>query len=122
MEEPLMNRQLELLIMLTDVCFMLDDLKSGKMTDEEKELGFKLGQEEKLQEAEKDLRSQIEGRWLGHFDRIRTKYSHPVVPVRNNVCHGCFLTLPTSMPSKERINQEVMLCNNCARFLYWINV
>ena len=117
-----MNRQLELLIMLTDVCLMLDELKSGKMTEQEKELGFKLDQVEKLKEAEQDLRSQIESRWLSHFDRIRTKYSHPVVPVRNNVCHGCFLTLPTSMPSRERINQEVMLCNNCARFLYWINV
>ncbi len=56
------------------------------------------------------------------FQRIEKKDMLAIVPISNNVCSGCGLTLPVSLVYAVRAGEKLYQCTNCARILYYPDV
>lgn len=56
------------------------------------------------------------------FQRIEKKDVLAIVPISNNVCSGCGLTLPVSLVYAVRAGEKLFQCTNCARILYYPEV
>lgn len=80
--------------------------------------GFSLDGEKALERERLRLTGLIERRWLSLYERSSGRYGQGVTLVRNRVCQGCFMTLPTSSapaPGEGLLH----LCESCGRLLYW---
>ncbi|MBI2441085.1 MAG: PTS sugar transporter subunit IIA [Lentisphaerae bacterium] len=53
------------------------------------------------------------------FQKIQKKDLLAIVPISNNVCSGCGLTLPVSLVYAVRAAEKLHQCTNCARILYY---
>lgn len=42
-----------------------------------------------------------------------------VVKVKNEGCQGCYVNIPPQLYNEVQKNQEIILCPNCNRILYW---
>lgn len=56
------------------------------------------------------------------FQKIQKKDLLAIVPISNNVCAGCGLTLPVSLVYAVRAAEKLHQCTNCARILYYPEV
>lgn len=107
--------QVELLVLYQDILLMLDEAKH-----EDKCMGIEVQGEEKLKKALEEVSKDIQERYLRMYDRLKTRYSHPMVPVQEDTCLGCFSKLPTSFSERGRNDEAIFTCENCGRLLYWI--
>ncbi len=107
--------QLELLVLYQDIHLMLQEAE-----EEEAKLGFSLEGIEELKQAQEELAKSIEVRLLRTYERLKTRSRRVIVPVKDDVCLGCFSKLPTSYSTKHRNNQMIFTCENCGRILYWL--
>lgn len=81
-------------------------------------IGFSLGSCAALERERAKLAAGLDRRWLGWYERSLGRYGRGLTLVRERVCQGCFVTLPTSaaLPPGEG---HLHLCENCGRLLYW---
>ncbi|MBI1796898.1 MAG: hypothetical protein HY076_03420 [Candidatus Eisenbacteria bacterium] len=105
------------LVHLTDL-----DLLIGEASDRDGrarlgKLGFDLAGLARLEAARARLAAQIEHRWIVLYDRARRRYGRGMTAVRDRVCQGCFVTLPTSAGSRPEAD-ALALCASCGRLLY----
>jgi predicted nucleic acid-binding Zn-ribbon protein len=63
------------------------------------------------------LLAAVEKRWVQHYERALQRYGRGLVAVRDRVCLGCFVTLPTS--ASPGPGESLTLCEGCGRILYW---
>jgi predicted nucleic acid-binding Zn-ribbon protein len=110
-----MNEKIRLLVALQDLDLMIRESKQ-----EEENFGFRIQNLEKLIAARQHLADQIEVKWLRIYERVSKKYGRAVVPVEAGVCLGCFMGLPTSAQAHPKPGDDVRLCENCGRILYWL--
>jgi hypothetical protein len=102
---------------LHDLDLMLAELRHPKSAARLKKLGFEVGPTAALERARAKLLGQMDRRWLNHYERAGKRYARAVAIVRDRVCQGCFITLPTSVsPSAD---EALTLCESCGRILYW---
>lgn len=80
--------------------------------------GFTLEGLPLLERERAKLGTAIDRRWASQYERSLGRYGRGVTLVRERVCQGCFVTLPTSAapPPGEA---ELHLCESCGRLLYW---
>ncbi len=52
------------------------------------------------------------------FQRMQKKDVLAIVPISNNVCTGCGLTLPVSLVYAVRAGEQFFQCTHCARIIY----
>jgi predicted nucleic acid-binding Zn-ribbon protein len=109
------EKQLRYLVALQDIDNMIQD------SSEEQELGFKTEGLDNLKNMRNDVASKIDPPLLRTYDRLRSRYRRAVVPVKNEICLGCFVKLPTSLSTKGKENVVVFRCENCGRILYWLD-
>jgi|Deesub1362B_J571_1020462.scaffolds.fasta_scaffold04037_2 hypothetical protein len=109
------DKQLRCLVALQDVDHMIRERAK------EKELGFDVEGVDELQKMREEIAKSIATPLLRTYERLRQRYEHAVVPVKNGICLGCFVTLPTSIGSKGKENITVYRCENCGRILYWLD-
>lgn len=64
------------------------------------------------------LAAGVDRRWLGWYERSLGRYGRGLTLVRDRVCQGCFVTLPTSA-SPPPGEGHLHLCENCGRLIYW---
>lgn len=107
--------QVELLVLYQDVVLMLDEV-----CHEEKCMGIELEGEERLKKVLAEVSKNIQPRYIRMYERLKTRYSHPMVPVQEDTCLGCFSKLPTSYSERGRNDEAIFTCENCGRLLYWI--
>ena len=69
-------------------------------------------------EKTQQLRSCISSRVLAHYDRLRARFSEPIVPVEEDICLGCNIQLSSAFGQELRDSHNIMTCPNCTRFLY----
>lgn len=110
----MLNKQLKLLVNLQDLDIMILEI------EEVKGLGFEVAGRDKLQEAREELIKKISKPVLSNYEKLRARYRRAIVPVKDDVCLGCFMRVPTSLSTVGRGNQEVILCEGCGRILYWL--
>ncbi|HEY6866953.1 MAG TPA: hypothetical protein VI792_06835 [Candidatus Eisenbacteria bacterium] len=62
------------------------------------------------------LAGQLERRWLNVYERAHVRYGRGLAAVRERVCQGCHITLPTAaLPAPE----APTMCESCGRLLCW---
>jgi len=108
-----MLKHLELLVALQDLDVMITDI------DEVKQIGFKVGGKEKLKEARSQLAEKLSKPLLYSYENLRKRYKRAIIPVKDDICLGCFMRIPTSLITRGRSDQDVINCEGCGRVLYW---
>jgi len=101
-------------LQLHDLDLMLRELEDG--ADRLRKLG--LAADASVPErARARLLARLDRRWISHYERARNRYGRAVARVRDRVCLGCFVTLPTSVTPPP--DEQLTVCESCGRILYW---
>ena len=61
---------------------------------------------------------QVDPTFLAKYKRARVHHSMPVVPVVNEKCSGCNMSIPMVVIKKLSNQETVLECENCGRILY----
>lgn len=116
---------LEGLVMLGDLDLLGHELDEAESRQRLRKLGFALDGHPRLAAARERMARAIDPRWMTSYERARQRYGRGIAVVRERVCLGCFVTLPTSAarPAVESGAAEITgapaLCASCGRILYW---
>lgn len=115
-----MNDILQNLVILQDLDEMISESNNAEIINQQEEMGFAINGLEKLIEAREELIKKIPSEVFNHYNRVRARYGRAIAPVRENLCLGCFIKIPTQISSREMGNQVLRNCENCGRYLYWV--
>jgi predicted nucleic acid-binding Zn-ribbon protein len=63
------------------------------------------------------LRQEVPATILGHYDRLVSRGKKAVAVVRRGVCTGCQMRLPSGIHAKLLRDDDICVCDNCARYL-----
>ena len=105
------------LLELHDLDLQLGEARQPEAGPRLRKLGFEPAEPAVLERARHRLLAGIDRRWVQHYERALQRYGRAVVGVRERVCLGCFVTLPTS--AAPRTGESLTLCESCGRILYW---
>lgn len=84
------------------------------------ETGKKQAYLEELIEREQAIAPGMDEDILFKFQRIiKNKSGVGIVPIKANVCSGCYMVLPAQFVNDIRGGQEIRFCPYCSRVLYW---
>lgn len=73
-----------------------------------------------LQQEKGQLRAQIPEELIQQYERIAiVRNGVALAEVKDQSCQGCHVRLRPQFFAEVKINQEMMTCENCNRFLYW---
>ncbi len=62
----------------------------------------------------------VETRLLAQYEKIlKNREGLALVPVKNDSCGGCHMELPPQAVHEIKLQEKVMVCESCARILYW---
>ena len=111
----MVKKDLEILVALQDLDLMIAEAK------EVESLGFSITGSSELKSAREDLAAKISKPLLFRYERLRAKLKRAIVPVKSDICLGCFLRQPTAIGVKGREDDQIFTCENCGRMLYWID-
>jgi len=81
-------------------------------------VGCDLPEEDTMTRERQRLLAAADRRWSVVYERSLARYGQGVTLVRERVCQGCHVTLPTSAappPGEAGLH----LCVGCGRLLYW---
>jgi predicted nucleic acid-binding Zn-ribbon protein len=113
------------LVLLGDLDLLLREVEAPASRQRLRKLGFTLDGLPRLAAAREKLVHAIERRWIVGYERARQRYGRGIAAVRDRVCLGCFVTLPTSgvrpvaEPGGPEIAGPPAVCASCGRILYW---
>ncbi|MBD3378093.1 hypothetical protein GF406_23890 [candidate division KSB1 bacterium] len=110
-----MKSDLVRLVSLQDLDLMIEE------SHEVEKLGFNVTGYEELMKAREELAKGINKPLLARYERLRAKLKRALVPVKNDICLGCFLRQPTSRGARGREDEQIFTCENCGRMLYWLD-
>jgi predicted nucleic acid-binding Zn-ribbon protein len=105
------------LLQLHDLDLALGELRDARNVAKLRKLGYDVRDATALGRVRTRLLATVERRWLNHYERAQRRYGRAVAVVRDRVCQGCFITLPTS--ASPSADECVTLCESCGRILYW---
>ncbi|HEU19504.1 MAG TPA: hypothetical protein ENO00_09070 [Deltaproteobacteria bacterium] len=73
-------------------------------------------------EKQLNVKMKINSAFLKRYDLIKQKRNgRAVVPVWKEVCGGCHMNIPPQMYNQLQRSEELILCPNCNRIMYWEN-
>ena len=116
------------LVLLGDLDLLARELEGADSRHRLRKLGFALDGTLRLAATRDKVARTIEPRWMTSYERARQRYGRGIAAVRERVCLGCFVTLPTSAARAPAVDLdgpagEVTgtpgLCASCGRVLYW---
>ncbi len=105
------------LLQLQDVDLLLNDVGSDTGRTRLVRLGLATGDTDALERQRARLFAQVDRRWQRFYERAQLRYGRGVVQVRDRICQGCRVTLPTSAAPGP--GEFLTLCESCGRILYW---
>lgn len=88
-----------------------------KKTEEELEnLNQRLDEELKQRN---ELTGGLEKKWAEHYKKaIAMRNGLAVVPIENDMCCGCYHSLRPQLSLEVRLNNSIIICPHCSRFLF----
>ncbi len=100
--------------------------KEEKLNDIEGSLNEKKKTYIKKLEEKKKEKSQIvpniDKAILSLYERIvQHKDGIGIVPVEDNICMGCYISIPSTVQNQLKKMDRIITCSNCARILYLPN-
>ena len=102
--------------LLADIDALIREAGSAEARSRLRKLGFERGAPARLTALRARLLTGMDRRWVLAYERAFHRYGRGVVAVRDRVCSGCHLTLPTvARPRTEALR----VCQSCGRILYW---
>ena len=104
---------------LHDLDLLLEELRAPAARARLKKLGLACDEIERLESGRARLAGGLDRRWSSLYERARQRYGRAVAAVRDRVCLGCFVTLPTSAQPRPGDTDVLGVCESCARILYW---
>jgi predicted nucleic acid-binding Zn-ribbon protein len=115
-----MNPQLQILIALQDIIFLIREAKDPNQKKAMNKLGLKMDNLASLETTKSDLEGQLNVAILGDYGRMRQRYGRFVAPVIGGICYGCFMKIPSAIETAENRDDSLHRCENCGMFLYWV--
>ena len=96
------------------------------VTEKESEINSRISEIklkiDNLQQGRDQQAENVEKRLLRVYNRIFKNNKLPaLVPIINQTCQGCHLTVPPSVEAQARRCEKIVTCENCARILYHKN-
>ena len=101
---------------LHDLALLLEEARCGGARQRAESVGFSLAGLPALERARTRMQARLERRWQYAYERAQRRYGRAVVAVRERVCQGCFITLPTSAAAGS---ETLARCESCGRILFW---
>jgi hypothetical protein len=118
--EPLADlTPLHSIVLLSDLDALMAEARSAPACARLKKLGLELGGVSRLSVLRVRLTAALERRWLLAYERARQRYGRGVAAVRERVCSGCFVTLPSIARPRGQQAAGLHVCESCGRILYW---
>lgn len=105
-----------MVLQLHDIDLMLRELSDTASVARLRKLGLEM-RPGVLERARQRVLGQLDRRWIAHYERALGRYGRAVTVVRDRVCLGCYITLPTSLSPAPEVT--LTLCESCGRILYW---
>lgn len=105
-------------VLLSDLDALIREVGDAISAMRLRKLGFELDGMPRLVAARERLTEGMERRWMVAYERARHRYGRGVVAVRDRVCSGCFVTLPT-VARPRAAEAALHVCESCGRILYW---
>ena len=93
----------------------LQELSVARAQQEASMGGKHLGQ---LDEAITAIKGTLPTTVASQYTRLQQKGILAIIPVSNNVCTACGMSLPKSLVQAIRLGEQIFHCPSCARFLY----
>ena len=104
-------------LLLHDLHLLEAELTDPRAQGRLRKLGLPMAPHKDFERTLQRAEGAMDRRWGYLYDRARHRYGRGVVVVRDRVCLGCRITLPTSVtPSAAG---ALTLCESCGRILYW---
>ena len=96
-----------------------DAVLNTKKGELEKIIGETEKEENHYLDISNDARTNVDGRLLTSYERIRKNYRNglAVVPVLRDACGGCFNAVPPQRQSEIKQCKKIIVCENCGRIL-----
>jgi predicted nucleic acid-binding Zn-ribbon protein len=113
------------LVLLGDLDLLLREAQDPAARQRLRKLGFALDGLPRLLAARERVALATERRWMVAYDRARQRYGRGIAAVRERVCLGCFVTLPTSAArpiadaGAPGLAGSPSQCASCGRILFW---
>lgn len=105
------------LLQLQDLDLLIGEFGSPESRSRLSRLGLGSEDPSPLQRQRQRLFEAVDPRWQRYYERASVRYGRGVVAVRERVCQGCRVTLPTS--ASPGPGESVTLCESCGRILFW---
>ena len=118
----------------------IDDVREGLKSKEEELNAYRLKYERERSEIEKEINSvdsellacqkkiddvseKIDADLFKKYEIIKEKRNDiAVISVWNGVCGGCHMNIPPQMYNELQKSEDLMLCPNCNRIIYWSDI
>lgn len=96
----------------------LEDLRNEGLSDEEI---HDISQElEQISEGKDEMKTRIRQDLLNYYQRFyKRHHEKAVVKLSNNVCMGCYVSVPSAKAQRVRQAEEIEYCENCGAILVW---
>jgi len=72
---------------------------------------------EGLHLKERDIEAEIGREYLYLYNELRKLLKYPVAVVKDGVCTGCSISLPSDTIKKLKENRDIVRCDSCGRIL-----
>lgn len=100
------------------------NVERGELLMREKACQEKLNRDKKeldlLLAEKRDIVTKVGKDLLVLYEKLRkNKNNLAIVPIKNEACQGCFMTIPPQVINEVKMNEELIRCENCVRILYW---
>jgi len=105
-------------VLLADLDVLIREAQDPVSRARLRKLGFPLEGLSRIVAARDRLAESMDRRWTLAYERARHRYGRAVVAVRDRVCSGCFVTLP-SVARPRGAEEALHVCESCGRILYW---
>lgn len=118
-----MHPQLEILLELQDLHSQRKALENEPIGLVEQEV-FELKPTEALALLDaklEELMQRLEPPVYRRYRSVLGTLERAVVPVLNGICYGCFVAIPTAWTSETGRNERITVCDQCGRFLYYVD-
>jgi len=110
---------LAMIVHLNDLDLLLAELTESAGRARLKKLGFPSDGATRVEVARQRLAAEVDRRWMTTYERAHQRYGRAVASVRDRVCLGCYVTLPTTARPGPGGEEPLAICQSCGRILYW---
>jgi predicted nucleic acid-binding Zn-ribbon protein len=107
------------LVHLGDLDLLLRELDDPDSRARLARLGMRVEGRSRLEAARAKTAAGVDRRWMLPYERAHRRYGRAIAAVRERVCQGCFVTLPTSATPRPDGGETIAVCQSCGRLLYW---